>query len=89
MNASNTLDCVAVDFPGLCRQRSDERSVSGWLTPDSLAEDALSRTTWSWRTGLRGLRGATTRERAPAPADIAHPKFRDELERSAREVSLL
>lgn len=39
--------------------------------------------------GAARLRGATTRERARALIDIAHPKFRDELERSARELALL
>jgi acyl-CoA hydrolase len=33
--------------------------------------------------------GRTTRERARALSDIAHPKFPDELEAAARELALL
>ena len=39
--------------------------------------------------GIAELRGRTIRERARALISVAHPTFRDELERSARELSYL
>ena len=39
--------------------------------------------------GVAQMRGKTTRERARGLIDIAHEKFRDGLERSARELGLL
>jgi 4-hydroxybutyrate CoA-transferase len=39
--------------------------------------------------GVAQMRGATTRERARRLIDIAHPRFRDELERSAVELALI
>jgi acyl-CoA hydrolase len=39
--------------------------------------------------GAAQMRGATTRERARRLIDITHPRFRDELERSAVELALI
>ena len=39
--------------------------------------------------GARNLRGMTLRERAEALIEIAHPQFREELSRAARERHLL
>lgn len=39
--------------------------------------------------GVARLWGRTTRERARALIDIAHPRFREDLERAARELALL
>jgi 4-hydroxybutyrate CoA-transferase len=39
--------------------------------------------------GVAQMRGRTTQERARALIDVAHPKFRDELEKAAGELSLL
>jgi acyl-CoA hydrolase len=39
--------------------------------------------------GAAQMRGRTTRERALALVSVAHEKFRDELEKAARDLSLL
>ena len=39
--------------------------------------------------GVAGLRGKTESERAKALINIAHPKFRDQLEESARKIGLI
>jgi 4-hydroxybutyrate CoA-transferase len=39
--------------------------------------------------GVAQMRGRTTRERARGLIDISHERFRDDLERSAREIGLL
>lgn len=39
--------------------------------------------------GVAQLRGKTTRERARALIEVAHPKFRDELEKAAGDIALL
>jgi acyl-CoA hydrolase len=39
--------------------------------------------------GVAELRGSSIRERTRKLIDIAHPNFRDELERKAREVDYL
>ncbi len=39
--------------------------------------------------GAAQMRGQTTRERARALVEIAHPKFREDLRRAARELVLL
>ena len=39
--------------------------------------------------GVAELRGSTIRERTRKLIGIAHPKFRDELERKAREMDYL
>ena len=39
--------------------------------------------------GVADLRGSTIRGRTRRPIGIAHPKFRDDLERRARELGYL
>jgi acyl-CoA hydrolase len=39
--------------------------------------------------GVAELRGSSIRERTRKLIDVAHPKFRDELQRKAREIGFL
>jgi acyl-CoA hydrolase len=57
-------------------------------------QSLLSRTSWiawsqSTEHGAAELRGSSIRERTRRLIGVAHPKFRDELERQAREIEYL
>jgi acyl-CoA hydrolase len=65
------------------------RIVSG-LTPGNIVTTPRSDTMYvATEYGIVNLKGKSVAERAKALISIAHPKFREQLEREAREKNML
>ena len=60
------------------------------LTPGAVVTTPRNEVHWlASEYGLASLKGKSTRERALAIIGLAHPKFRDELTASAKELGYL